>query len=84
MMEQLTQALPFLAMLGLNAIGGVLKNKTKLPNKLIPLVNFGIAAGASMLVPDITIEAALGAVGGATVLHQTAGQAQSLWRRRGQ
>ena len=72
-MGELAQALPLFATLGLNLIGGVLKNKTKLPNKLIPLVNLGIATGATYVIPDLSVPEALMAVGGSTVLQQTTG-----------
>lgn len=72
-----TFALPLLATLGLNFIGGLLKKKTPLPNKLIPVVNGALAVGATMVVPDLTIEMAAGAVGLSTVLQQTVGYAVS-------
>lgn len=72
-----TFMLPMLATLGLNFIGGLLKKKTPLPNKLIPIVNGALALGATMVVPDLSVEMAAGAVGLSTVLQQTVGFAAS-------
>jgi hypothetical protein len=73
-----------LGTIGLGLIGAFLKKKSPLPNKLIPLVNLGIAMGAAEVVPGMTVDAALAAVVGASTIQQTAGYAkQKIDQKRG-